>query len=286
MKYFFLFFFGIFLSNSYAQNNTDVYIFDIEIHEDGVFISNILNISPNDGYDNQPSFIDKNTLVYSSTNNGKTDIAEYNIKKDKKTWINSSEYNEYSPILAPFKNTISAVRVLKSGDEHLYQFNIKNGDEAVLIDNLKIGYHAWINEETVLLAILENNSLSLNIANITTKTNKTVVKNIGRSLSKIPNSNLFSYISKESKTWEIRSYNPATNTSKLIIKTLEGSEDLCWTSHGYIIMAKGNELHVFNPKKDEDWKLLGVLSDERMTNITRLNINSDASKLAIVVESE
>lgn len=286
MKYLFLLFFGISLSNSYAQNNADVYIFDIKIDEESIFISNILNISPNVGYDNQPSFVDKNTLLYSSTNNGQTDIAEYNIKKNKKVWINSSENNDYSPLVAPVKNTISAVRILKSGDRQLFLINIKDGEETVLIDNLQVGYHAWINEEIVLLAILENNSLSLNIANIKNKTNKTVVKKIGRSLSKIPNSNSFSYISKESETWEIRSYNPATNTSKLIINTLKGSEDLCWTPNGDIIMAKGNELHKFNPKKDKNWVLLGALSDERMTNITRLNVNSDASKLAIVVESE
>ena len=286
MKYLFLLFFGISLSNSCAQNNTDVYIFDIKIDEESIFISNILNISPNVGYDNQPSFVDKNTLLYSSTNNGLTDIAEYNIKKNKKVWINPSENNDYSPIVAPVKNTISAVRILKNGDQQLFLINMKNGEETVLIDHLKIGYHAWINEDVVLLAIIENNSLSLNVANIKNKTNKTVVKNIGRSLNKIPNSNSFSYISKENKTWEIRSYNPATNTSKLIINTLKGSEDLCWTPNGVIIMAKGNELHKFNPKKDKDWELLGVLSDERMTNITRLNVNSDATKLALVVENE
>lgn len=286
MKYFLALCFGLLITNSFAQQNTDVYIFDIQISDEHIFISDILNISNNDGYDNQPSFINKNTIVFSSTNNGQTDIAEYDIKKHKKTWITSTESSEYSPLKSPLKNTVSAIKMFKNGDQHLYRYNLKDGSETVLIDNLHIGYHVWFDKETVILSIVEGNILSLNVVNIDNKSNKTMVKNIGRSLCKIPKTDLISYVSKDSKSWEIRSYDPITNTSSFIINTLKGSEDLCWTPNGVIIMAKGNELYKFNPKKDEGWELLGALSDERLTNITRLSVNADASKLALVVEKE
>lgn len=286
MKYILSVFFGILFLNSFSQQNTDVYIFDIEISDEHIFISDILNISNNDGYDNQPSFIDKNTIVFSSTNEGQTDIAIFDIKKQNKTWLSSTETNEYSPLESPFKNSVSAIRMFKNGDQHLYNYDIKEGTPSVILDNLQVGYHAWYNKETVILSIVEGNTLSLNVANITDKSNKTVVKKIGRSLAKIPKTDLISYVSKENKIWEIRSYDPLTNESKFIINTLEGSEDLCWTPNGVIIMAKGNELHKFNPKKDEKWELLGALTDERLTHITRLSVNADASKLALVVEKE
>lgn len=286
MKYILSFCFGILILNSFSQQNTDVYIFDIQISDEHIFISDILNISNNKGYDNQPSFLDKNTVIFSSTNEGQTDIALFDIKKQEKTWLTSTDSDEYSPLTSPIKHTISSIRILKNGDQHLYGYNIKDGTPSVIVDNLQIGYHAWYDKETVILSIAEGNIHSLNIANITNHTNKTVIKNIGRSLAKIPKSDLISYVSKENKVWEIRSYNPLTNESKFIINTLEGSEDLCWTPHGVIIMAKGNELHKFNPKKDKDWELLGALTDKRLTNITRLSVNADASKLALVVENE
>jgi hypothetical protein len=286
MKYILAFCFGILFLSSFSQHNTDVYIFDIQISDEHIIISDILNVSNNDGYDNQPSFLDKNTILYSSSNKNQTDIAMFDIKKQTKTWLISTESNEYSPLKSPIKNSISSIRMFKNGDQHLYSYDIKNRTPSVLIDNLQIGYHVWYSDETVILSIIEGNTLALNVANITDKSNKTTVKNIGRSLAKIPKTNLISYVSKASNIWEIRSYDPLTNESKFIINTLQGSEDFCWTPNGVIIMAKGNELHKFNPKKDDAWKLLGALSDKRLTDITRLSVNSDASKLALVVENE
>ena len=44
-----------------AQPNTDVFLFDLNT-ENGTFeLSNMKNISDNEGYDNQPSFLDNNT---------------------------------------------------------------------------------------------------------------------------------------------------------------------------------------------------------------------------------
>ena len=286
MKYTLFFYFGILFLNSFSQQNTDIYIFDIRVADNHVSISDILSTSNNEGYNNQPSFLDKNTIIYSSTNNNQTDIAIFDIKKQKKTWLTSTQSDEYSPLICPIKNSISSIRMFKNGDQHLYSYDIKDGTPTLLIDGLKIGYHVWFNKETVILSIVEGDILSLNVANIIKDDNKTTVKNIGRSLAKIPKTKLISYVSKENDLWEIRSYNPLTNESKFIINTLDGSEDLCWAPNGVIIMAKGNEIHKFNPKKDKTWELLGVLTDKRLTHITRLSVNADASKLALVVENK
>lgn len=288
MKYFSVFFLSIISINFFGQSNqnTDVYLSDISIESDMVIISNILNISNNKGYDSQPSFLDKNTMVFSSTNGDQIDILKYNIKKKEKTWVSSTVDNEHSPIVSPIKNAVSSVRILKNGKQHLYSYSLKDGSSTVLIDNLQIGYHAWYDKETVVLSIEDGTTLSLNVANIKSNTNKTVAKNVGRSLANIPKSKLISYISKETEQWEIRSYDPITDTSKKIINTLEGSEDLCWTPNGVILMAKDNELHKFDPKKDSTWTMLGALSDPRLKHITRLSVNNDTSKLALVVENE
>ncbi len=271
---------------SFAQQKTEVYLFDLQIDKDFVILSNSLNISNNVGYDSQPSFIDKNTIVFSSTNNNQTDIAKYDIESKTKTWVCETESSEFSPLKIPNKNAVSAIKQGLDSSQKLVSYDLENATEKILVDSLLIGYHVWFDENTVALAILENESLSLNIANLESNTNKTVVKNIGRSLHKIPKSKLISYINKESELWEIRSFDLITNTSKFIINTISGSEDICWTPKGIIITGKGLDLFKFNPKTDTDWVKIGSLPDEKISNITRLSINKNATKLVLVVDQK
>jgi hypothetical protein len=104
-------------------------------------------------------------------------------------------------------------------------------------------------------------------------------------LHAIPNSNLISYISKENDSfWEIKSIDPISGTSKSIIQTLPQTEDMCWTPNGSIVMAKDGILYQFNPNKDENWVRKVSLSSYDITNITRLAVSPDGTKLAVVGE--
>ncbi len=47
-----------FFSN--AQPNTDVFLFDLAIENGNLTVSNFKNVSNNEGYDNQPSYINNN----------------------------------------------------------------------------------------------------------------------------------------------------------------------------------------------------------------------------------
>ena len=60
-----------------AQPNTDVFLFDLNTKNGTFELSNMKNISDNEGYDNQPSFLDNNTILYAGSRNGQTDIVKY-----------------------------------------------------------------------------------------------------------------------------------------------------------------------------------------------------------------
>lgn len=270
----------------FSQQKTEVYLFDLQIDKDFVILSNSLNISNNVGYDSQPSFIDKKTIVFSSTNNGQTDIAKYDIEAETKSWVCETKSNEFSPLKIPNKDAVSAIRQGLDKSQKLVSYNLEDATETILVDSLLIGYHTWFDQNTVILAILEGESLSLNIANIENNTSKTVIKNIGRSIHKIPKSKLISYINKEGEQWEIRSYDPVTNKSAFIINTIDGSEDICWSPNGIIITGKGLDIFKFNPKTDKEWVKIGTLSDKKLSNITRLSINKNSTKVVLVVDQE
>ena len=139
MKNLFLFIIWLASTVVVAQPSTEVYLFDLT----QAGLSNPLNISDNEGYDNQPSFWnDSKSVLYARTVNGQTEIARYFIESKKTTVItNTSQGGEYSPTNIPGTNDISSVRLDMTGLQLLYRYHL-DGTSEVLVPDLKIGYHA------------------------------------------------------------------------------------------------------------------------------------------------
>lgn len=268
----------------FGQTDTRVYLFDIKKTDDTIQFSNQRNISSQEGYNNQPSFFNDNLVLFASTRNDQTDIAAYNIRDANIKWISDTPNgSEYSPIKIPSKMAVSSIRLDTNGTQLLYQYDLKTGKPQKLIDSLVIGYHTWFNKNTIVsLTIFDNNGLSLVVSDLKKKTNKTITDNIGRSLHKIPNSQLISYISKENRDWEIKSLDPITGVTKKITNTIPGVEDMCWLIDGTILMGKGNTIFKFNPKKDAVWSKAHIFKGKEIHNITRIASNEIGGLLAFV----
>lgn len=268
---------------AFSQTNTEVYLFDIVKKGETIILNNQRNISNNEGYDNQPSIFNDTIVLFSSTRNKQTDIAVYNSKKAKVDWITETKNgSEYSPTKIPNKDQVSSIRLDQDGKQLLYRYDYKTGESEVLLKGLKIGYHTWFNEDILVSSVLEDNAMSLVVSNIKKGTNHTFQKKVGRSLHKIPNSNLISYISKENKGWEIKSIDPITGTTKKIINSIPGSEDMCWLPDGTILMTKGNRIFKFNPKTDSGWNTFYTFMDKEIGAISRIATNTAGSMLALV----
>src|SRR5690554_4465378 len=118
----------LFTSFLYSQENLKIYVFDVFPSYVGLELLNARNISNNEGYDNQPSFISNESVVFAGNNNGQTDISEYNFATKIKSWVNSpTEGGEYSPQKFPSSNNVAAVRLDKDGKQRLYSYNAETG---------------------------------------------------------------------------------------------------------------------------------------------------------------
>jgi hypothetical protein len=285
MKYYFLILFPFLSTLSYSQSNTEVFLFDLEKSNSKIEITNGINISNNEGYDNQPSFFGDDNVLYASTRNGQTDIAQYHINYKSKTFINYTKGGEYTPLKIPNKNAISAVRLDPDGKQRLYSYNLSNGESTELIKNLVVAYYTWYNENSIVSAVIEDEQLNLYVTNITDGTNSKYATSVGRSFHKIPNSNLMSFIYKETdKTWQIRSLNPNNGITRLIANTMEGVEDICWLDDRTLLSGKNGVLYKLTLKRDNNWKKVADLSSYGISNITRLAINDDGTKLLIAAD--
>ena len=268
----------------YSQTDTDIYLFDF-IHGDSIIvIDNPINISNNKGYDNQPSFLnDGSGVLYASTRNGQTDIVLYDIENDVNVWLTDTEANEYSPLQTPNKKYFTAVRMEEDGSQLLWQYRFNGKKQEVFIKDLRVGYHVWINKKMLASFVIDDPS-SLEISNLKYKIKYPIDKNIGRSILKIPNTELLSIISLEHEDPEIYSINPITSEKKYIADALEDAQDLAWTPDGTMIMGIDDKLYKLKPGVDKTWIQFASLSSYGLNGITRLAISPFGNKLAVVVD--
>jgi hypothetical protein len=161
---------------------------------------------------------------------------------------------------------------------------VGGGQPTVLIDNLIVGYHAWIDQDRLLLFVL-GEPQTLHLYNVKTKEDKVIAEKIGRSLHKIPNQNAMSFVHKISDSeWIIKRWDAATSEITTIAKTLPGREDLCWTPQGRIIMSDGTRIYSIDPLNEKEWSEVSIKSgSELLTGVTRLSLNSKGNRLAVVV---
>jgi len=280
-----LYFAFLLSSIGFAQTSTEVYLFGLS-NENGIWkVGAGKNISNNEGYDSQPSFYSKKSILFSSTRNGQTDIANYHIKTDKVTFLNNTPNGgEYSPQRIPKSKNVSAVRLDTDGLQRFYSYNITTGKSNELIKDLKVAYPMWYDKNTILCVTIIGKGLDLIVHDRKTRTNKTIQKKVGRSLHAIPNSNLISYISKENTPWEIRSLNPKTGTTKKIVNAIDKREDICWLPDGTLLAANKNVIFKYNPTTDKIWTVFHTFPKETFNNISRILVNKKGTKLVLVSE--
>ena len=278
------------IANIFAQKATEIYLFDIKRTENSYVITNPVNISNHEGYDNQPSFTEDGTsILFTSMRDGQTDIARYNIIKANRIWITDTPVNEYSP--APYlgkKKYFTCVRS-ENSEQFLYKYSYNNKEPEVLIPNLTVGYYVWFNKNIVITYVLGDIE-SIQVSNFKYKIKYPIAQNIGRSLNRIPNPSSIgrdkiSFISKSYGNPEIYEIDPLNSESTYLIDPVEGAEDLTWTIDGAILMAKDDVIYKFHPDTDSSWKAILIESEFPLKNITRLAVSPDGKKIAVVSDN-
>lgn len=270
----------------YAQQppGTEIYLLDLSVKKSGVVVSNLLNITNKPGYDNQPFFHpDKSILYYTSANaEGKTDLIELDLKTKKSRQLTNTSEREYSPTVTPDKKFVSCIIQRDDGVQDLGKYPIEGGEPVILVNTLKVGYHAWIDQNQLLLFVL-GDTITLHQYNVATKNDVILSKRIGRSLHKIPKSSAMSFIHKVSENeWLIKKIN-ADGRIEIINPALPGREDMTWTPDGKIIMSDGKKLFYYQPSDSENWKEIEMPTGMPAGTITRLAVNPKGNTIAIVV---
>ncbi|MEJ0054599.1 MAG: hypothetical protein WDN75_02515 [Bacteroidota bacterium] len=275
---------------SFAQDPTEIYLFDLSIKKEKVSISNPVNISDHKGYDNQPSFHPAQPAVFfsSAADDGRTDIFSYDYKKKVKKSITQTQEREYSPTVTLDQQSLSCIIQRENGAQDLGKYPIEGGEPMVIIDKLTVGYHVWADNSHLGLFILGTKEKPVNTLHyllLPMKRDTILAENIGRSLHKIPGETAFSFVHKISdKEWLIKKFNSQTQAISTITSTLPGRDDLAWLPDGKIIMSDGTKLFFSQPDRGTTWSEVVVSGGaEVLRSVTRIAVSADGKKLAVVV---
>ncbi len=282
-----LFFVAILISySSLAQNNTEVYVFDIASVYEGLELLNPRNISNNEGYDNQPSFISNEALVFAGNNDGQTDISEYNLTSKLQKWDNiKTEGGEYSPQKFPSNTDVAAVRLDKDGLQRLYRYSAETGNSSEIIKDLQVAYFTFYNDQKMLATVLDSDKMDLVMIDLPSKKADTLFYNAGRSLQKIPNTNSMSYsLVNEEGNLDLYLLDMNSYESFFVTELPIGIQDYVWINDAQIIIGSGNKLYMYDTLGESEWNRVASLEEHGIKNITRMAISPNGKKLAVVAE--
>lgn len=272
----------------FGQAGSEIIVFDLKIKKDKIILSNPKNITNHPGYDNQPSFhIEQPYVYYSSFNDeGRSDIKRYNLADATTVNITTTNEREYSPTLTPDKQFLSCIIQRDNGAQDLGKYPVDGGDPALIIDNLIVGYHVWLDNSHLGLFILggEGKPNDFHLMTLPIKEDTVIATNIGRSLHKVPGERAITFIQNGETDNKIMKFDSERSKVSEIASTLNKGQDIAWTEDGKIVTSDGTKLYFMNTKNPKGWIPVEVTQgSDMLKSVTRIAINTKGDKIAIVV---
>jgi WD40 repeat protein len=298
-------FFSLFLASGFdtkaqtqAPPSTDIYVVNVTTTKGVMKFGTPVNVTNRPGYDNQPYFLpDSKSFFFTAIGDDKqAEIYRYVVATKSLERLTNTAEAEYSPTLTPDGKAISVIKVEKDNTQRLWKFPFARNagvspalasSFTLVLENIKpVGYHVWIDANTLGLFVLGNPS-TLQMADIRTGKAEVIAQNIGRSLHRIPKQNKISFIHRVSDTelW-VKSFDPKTREIAPLVKTLPGVEYCAWTPDGKLLMAKDAKLFMWDSKKGGDWTEVADFSASGTKGITRIAVSPDGKTVVFVAEGK
>ena len=272
-----------------AQDNTDVFLMTVEnTKSENWQVQNFKNISNQEGYDNQPSFLDSTNLAYAGTRNGATDIAIHNLPSGQQWWLNMpTEGGEYSPQLIPGEQAVAAVRLDPNGLQRLYKYPFGEQTPRLLFDQLQVAYFAYYDSTTLLSSVLNNGELALVLADTKTQQIDTLFQNAGRSIHKVPNRNAMTYtLVNEDGNHDVYWLDMEDKESFFICQLPIGIQDYAWLDEDRMILGSNTACYVYDTLGTPQWTKVADLKDYKLEKMSRIATTNNGNRIAFAAISK
>lgn len=267
-----------------TPSSTDIYLFDLKEKKGKITLSKAKNVTNRKGYDNQPSFFNNDYILYSSHREGQNDIMIYDIYEDQHTNLSNSKDSEYSPTPIPGYNSYAVVRVEEDGSQRLWMYHIDDKQKPKLIFEkiMPVGYFA-IQDKDVLMFVL-GNPVTLVLANMEEVNDDIITSNVGRTIRSIPGTKEFTFErTEEDGSVKIYRLEREKNEFFEVIEKPERANDWTISPEGTYYTSVGTKIMAYNPNHHSQWIEVTDLGSDASAGITRMAINQENDKLAVVI---
>jgi len=266
--------------------STDIYLFRFG---QGGRTGAVFNITNRRGYDNQPSWVSNNRLVYTMQQpDGQTDIAHIDFVTSMAGVLFSTRESEYSPTLTPDGKALSVVRVELDSTQRLWRLPFAGGVPEVILPEVKpVGYFAWMDSTTLALFVLGSPN-SLRIADTRTGTATVAATAIERSLQGVPGGRRASFVQRAAGRWVLRTVGPTPGANGVfaidsVAVLPDSAEYVVWRSERELYTAAGSRIFRLRLPGVE-WSVVADLAGDGVRGISRLALSPDGSRLALVAD--
>jgi Tol biopolymer transport system component len=274
--------------------DTDVFLSTLAPGQGAPRVDAPVNVSKHTGYDNQPAFTpDGLSVLFTTVRDGsQSDIHRYDIATGRIVPVTKTPESEYSPTVTPDGRHLSVVRVEADGTQRLWRFTLAGAEPTLVLEAIKpVGYHAWIDEHTLVLFVLGRPS-TLQVADTRTGQARTVASDIGRSLHRIPGRRTASFLQRPQAGQSgapagapvVMEVDPASGSATRLIEAVPGATDAdcAWTPDGWLLMASGSVIHGWRLGTPAAWTRIADLAASGVRDITRLAVSPKGDRLALV----
>jgi dipeptidyl aminopeptidase/acylaminoacyl peptidase len=244
------------------------------------------NLTPRDGYDNQPSWSpDGGTIYFTSVRaDAQADIYRADVASGSIARLTTTApESEYSATATPDGRAVSVIRVERDSTQRLWRVPLDGSASTVILAGVRpVGYHAWADSVTLALFVLGSPN-TLQLADTRTGRADTITTSIGRSLHRVPGTGRVSFVHKVSREeWWLTTLDPASRATERLVRMPQGVEDYAWTPDGVAIAGEGSVLKAFDPRRGGGWDVVGDLASSGLGQITRLAVSPRGDAIAIV----
>jgi hypothetical protein len=249
-------------------------------------------ISTAPGYDNQPMFSpDGGRILFAANRDGKqVDIFVFDRAAGRVSQLTETPENENSPTYLPAgigaAGGFSVVRTEPDKTQRLWRFDAQGRNPQLVLTEIRpVGYHAWIEATDLALFVLGPPS-TLQIASVATGKAQVAADNIGRSLHRIPNTRLVSFVHREpSGEYWIKQIDIASRKIDPIVKVVDGNteRDMAWMPDGKTILMSGGTKVFSWTRGGSGWTEVFDAAPHGLGAVTRLAVSPNGDAVAIVV---
>lgn len=274
---------------------TDIYLVPLSSDVPTMVTSRPTPVSIAPGYDNQPSFSpDGARILFAGNRDGKqVDVYLFDRPSGRVTQLTQTAENENSPTYLPVgvgaPGAFSVVQTEPDRTQRLWRFDASGKNPQLVLPEIKpVGYHAWMDPDRLVLFILgaQGKPATLQIASVKTGKAEVVAEGPGRSLHRIPRTDLASFVQRESSgEYWVKQIDPVSKKIEPLVKAVDGSSDrdMAWLPNGEtMLMSSGTKVFSWT-RGATAWTEVFDGAVHQLGVISRIAVSPKGDAVAIVV---